>query len=88
MRAGKVVSGEDFCVEGIRNGSIKLIILASDAGVNTVKKITDKASFYHVEVINKFHGEELSKAIGKKNRMVIGITDSGFAKKLKEKSVI
>lgn len=82
--AKKVVSGEDFCLEGIRKNQIKYLFLASDAGTNTTKRITDKASFYKVDLDKRFTSSELSKAIGKNNRMVIGITDSGFAKKIKE----
>ena len=82
--AKKVVSGEDFCIEGIRKNQIKYLFLASDAGINTTKKITDKASFYNVDLDTRFTSSELSKAIGKNNRMVVGITDSGFAKKIKE----
>ena len=84
FRAKKVVSGEDFCVEGIRKGEIKYLFLASDAGVNTPKKITDKAKYYNVVLDNRFTSSELSSAIGKNNRMVIGVLDIGFAKKMKE----
>ena len=84
FRAKKVISGEDFCVEAIRKGEAKYLFLASDAGVNTTKKITDKANFYKVVVDNRFTSSELSSAIGKNNRMVVAITDSGFAKKIKE----
>jgi ribosomal protein L7Ae-like RNA K-turn-binding protein len=84
MRAKKVVSGEDFCADGIRSGAIKYVFLANDAGANTTKKITDKANFYNVPVDTIFSSSEISKAIGKNNRMVIGITDIGFAKKMKE----
>jgi ribosomal protein L7Ae-like RNA K-turn-binding protein len=83
-RAGKIVTGEEFCVMGIRSGEVKYLFLASDAGVNTTKKITDKASFYNVEVNTIFSTSELSSAIGKQNRKVIGIKDIGFAKKMKE----
>ena len=82
--AKKVISGEDFCVEGIRKGEIKYLFLASDAGVNTTKKITDKAKYYNVVLDNRFTSSELSSAIGKNNRMVIGVLDIGFAKKMKE----
>jgi len=84
MRAKKVVAGEDFCVEGIRSGEIKYVFLASDAGINTTKKITDKTKYYNVFLNNEFTSKELSNAIGKNNRMVIGIKDIGFAKKMKE----
>ena len=83
-RAKKIVSGEDFCIEGIRKNEIKYLFLASNAGVNTTKRITDKAKYYNVPLDNSFTSEELSGAIGKNNRRVIGIKDSGFAKKIKE----
>lgn len=84
QRANKLISGEGFCVDAIRNHEAYVILLASDAGMNTTKKIIDKANFYQVKVINCFTSSELSKAIGKNNRMVIGVTDPGFAKKIKE----
>ena len=84
FRAKKVISGEDFCIEGIRKGEIKYLFLAKDAGVNTTKRITDKAKYYNVVLDTSFSSEELSSAIGKNNRMVVGIKDAGFAKKIKE----
>ena len=83
-RAKKVVTGEDFCLEAIRKNQVKYLFLASDAGINTTKRITDKASFYNVPLDKGFTTEELSGAIGKNNRKVIGILDVGFAKKIKE----
>ena len=83
-RAKKVISGEDFCLEAIRKNEVKYLFLASNAGVNTTKRITDKAKYYNVPLDISFTSEELSGAIGKNNRMVIGIKDIGFAKKIKE----
>ena len=84
FRAKKVISGEDFCIEAIRKNEAKYVFLASDAGVNTTKKVTDKANYYKIMVDTNFTSAELSSAIGKTNRMVVAITDSGFAKKIKE----
>lgn len=83
-RAKKIVTGEEFVVDGIRSGEVKFVFLANDAGVNTTKKITDKSNFYEVELNNMFNTNELSSAIGKQNRKVIGVKDIGFAKKMKE----
>ena len=83
-RAKKVITGEDFCLEAIRKNQAKYLFLASDAGVNTTKRITDKAKYYNVDVDNSFTSSELSGAIGKDNRKVIVITDIGFAKKIIE----
>lgn len=84
QRAGKLISGEAFCIEAIRKHEALVILLASDAGINTTKRIIDKANFYQVSVISDFTSKELSTAIGKNNRMVIGVIDPGFAKKIKE----
>ncbi|MCF7923903.1 MAG: YlxQ-related RNA-binding protein [Candidatus Izimaplasma sp.] len=81
-RANRLVSGEGFALEKIKSNKAKLVFLASDAGVNTTKRIKDKSSFYNVFVIDSFSTDELSKAIGKNNRKVIVVTDSGFAKKI------
>lgn len=77
-KANKLITGEEFVTDAIRKNNIYLVFLASDAGVNTSKKIHDKAKYYNVPLIDTFTSSELSNAIGKK-RMVIGITDKGFA---------
>ncbi len=82
MRARKVVTGEDATVESVRKSKAHLVLLASDAGKNTSKKIRDKCLHYNVLVIEDFTISEISKAIGKSNRVVIAITDRGFAQSL------
>lgn len=83
MRAGKLVTGEEQAVKEIRNGRAKLVLVASDAGKNTHKKIMDKSAYYEVPCLDPFTSDELSQAIGKP-RMVVAIMDLGFAKKLGE----
>ena len=83
MRAGKLVTGEEMTIQDIRRQKSKLVFVASDASENTRKKIQDKSSHYEVTCLESFTHEELSQAIGKA-RMVIGINDQGFAKKIKE----
>lgn len=83
-KARKIVTGEDLVLESIRNKRAKLVFLASDAGVNTKKSITDKASYYDVLVDESFTTDELNQAIGTKNRKVVAITDVGFSKILKK----
>lgn len=84
-KARKVISGEDFVTNAIRKKMVKLVFLASDAGKNTTKKIIDKTNFYQIDLCITFSGSELSNAIGKENRKVIGITDAGFSKNFKIK---
>ena len=75
-RARKIVTGETL-IKKIRTNAIHLVIIASDASDNTKKKFIDKCTSSR---------EELSSAIGKNNRVALGIQDAGFAKSLKEKT--
>lgn len=77
MRARYVVVGEHMAVEAIRKGNIVYCFLASDAGVNTQKKIKDKCAFYNVEINDSYTSESLSQAIGKENIKVLAIEKKG-----------
>lgn len=83
-RARKVVTGETL-INKIRSNEIYFVIIANDASDNTKKKLTDKCTSYDVEYVVAGNISELSKAIGKNNRVALGIADKGFAKNLKEK---
>ena len=84
QRAGGIIAGEELVVEAIRNNSVYLVFLASDAGANTTKKIKDKANYYGVEVVESYSSLELSNAIGKNGRMVLGVSNKNFLKILKK----
>jgi ribosomal protein L7Ae-like RNA K-turn-binding protein len=81
MRAGKIITGESLVIEAIQARKAKLVFLASDSGVSTSKKVTDKAKFYEIEIIDLFTSDELSQAIGKA-RKVLAVSDKGFAENL------
>lgn len=83
-KAGGIISGETLVTEGIVNKKVCYVFLATNAGANTKKKILDKSRTYGVEVNESFTSIELSNAIGRENRMVIGITKSNFLKILKK----
>ncbi len=85
--AKKIVTGEEFVIEKIRQNQVKFLFIAKDASEKSKKKLIDKATFYKVEYNLDFSSEELSKAIGKQNRMSIGILDKGFTKLIKEKVI-
>ncbi len=84
QRSGSLISGEEIVIEYIRAGKVYYVFLASDASDNAKKKINDKAKFYNVEVDNTYSSLEISTAIGKVGRMVVGITDKNFIKILKK----
>lgn len=78
-KAGKVCSGADRVLGAVRYGKAELLILATDASPQSAKRFKDKAGYYGVPLIEVLSSEELSKAIGKTNRMCVAIMDKGFA---------
>ena len=61
-KANKLITGEEFVTDAIRKNKIFLVFLASDAGVNTTKKINDKTKYYNVPLISSYSSLELSNA--------------------------
>jgi len=83
-RAGKIISGEELIIKGIRKGKILLVILSEDISENTRKKISDKCLFYKIPYYTAFKREQLGHAIGKSSRVAIGITERNFVKELEK----
>ncbi|WP_078413204.1 YlxQ family RNA-binding protein [Priestia abyssalis] len=81
-RARKVISGEELVINDVRKQKAKVVLLSSDASANTIKKVSDKCSFYKVPLKHVPDRYQLGQAIGKDARVVVAITDEGFAKKL------
>lgn len=81
-RARKVVSGEDLVIKEIRNARAKLVLLTEDASSNTAKKVTDKCNYYNVPYKKVADRAILGRSIGKESRVVVAVTDQGFANKL------
>lgn len=80
-QAGKIVTGSAVMGKIVQ---VKVLFLASDTGDNMKKKYLNKCHYYNIPYSDVYTSAELSDAIGQNNRVVIGITDSGFAKKFKE----
>lgn len=84
QKAGVIKTG-DFAVSYcIQEKTAKLVILAKNAGPNTMKKFANKSDYYGVEIVTYQTREVLSWAIGKDNVVVLAIVDENFAKKLME----
>ena len=81
-RARMLIMGEDLVVREIRSGNARLVIVSEDASKNTMKKLTDKSTFYNVEKHVFGSREELGHAVGKESRVVLALTDAGFASKI------
>ena len=79
--SGNFTTGTENVITETNKGKIKLILLASDVQANTAEKVDRVARKNNIPMINSFSASEMSKAIGKK-RKVLGLTDAGFAKAL------
>lgn len=79
MRAGKIVSGDEAVMKVIRNGQAKLVMIAEDAAKNARKKMYDKCNSFEIPIAEYGSREELGSSIGKQERVVIAVTDEGFA---------
>lgn len=80
MRAGKLITGDETVLKAVRQKKAVLVILAGDASANTKKKFKDKCSSYGIQFAEAFDREQLGKAIGKPERVVIAVTDMQFGK--------
>ena len=83
-RAQKVVSGEESVEKALQSGLCQLIIISGEASGNTKKKFTNKCHYYNTDIRTCGSTEELSRAIGKRARVVVAINDIGFARLLKD----
>jgi len=79
QRAGKLAGGEDKVLQAIQKGKAHLVIVASDASPNTAKKFTDKCTYYKIQLCREYDRVTLGQATGRTERVVIAVTDKGFA---------
>ena len=84
-RAGKLISGEKACLQSIRNGGAYVALIDASAAKNAVKSITDACTHHNVALIT-VPEDALGDSIGKPGRMVVAVTDPGFAKRIIELS--
>ena len=81
-RAGKTVFGTEACIQAIERKKIKLIIIATDAAERTKMNFNNICTNNDIPIAEALTAEEMSKAIGKSNKVVIGIKDNNFSKEM------
>lgn len=84
MRARKVNTGVDIVIGAIQAKRTELIFIANDSSSETIKKLTDKCSFYGIKYNLEFSTEELNQAVGKNNIKVVSINDNGFKENIQK----
>ena len=85
MKAGEVAFGADSVEESIEKRKVKLIIVSEDSSERTKNKFTKLCEKYNLPIIVDGNIDELSKAIGKNNKAIIGIKDINFANSIQKK---
>ena len=81
MRAGRVISGQEACVELARQEEAALVLMDEAASENTRKRISDACHSHNVPLY-QLSEDLLGCAIGKKGRMVVAMKADGMAQKL------
>lgn len=79
-KAGKIIFGAEAVKEANFKKKIKLLIIAEDASDRTKTKFTEIAKTSNIPIYVIMSIDELSKAIGKKNKAVVGLIDFNFSK--------
>ena len=85
MKAGSVAFGADSVEESIIKRKIKLVIISEESSERTKNKFIDICKNYNIPIITYGSIDDLSKAIGKSNKTILGIKDINFAKSIQEK---
>ncbi len=84
QKAGAIKTGDYAVTYCIQENIAELVIIARNAGANTLKKFGNKSEYYNTDIIIQENKEVLSWAIGKDNVSVLAITDKNFADKIRE----
>jgi ribosomal protein L7Ae-like RNA K-turn-binding protein len=81
-KAGKIVSGTDAVLDSLKCHIVKLIIVAEDASDKTKKEMRFYCDKFNIPLFIFGNIADNSHAIGKRNRAVIAVCDSGIAESL------
>ena len=80
QKAGKTASGDFAVRSAIKNGQVKLLLLAADSAENSKKDLVYMCQDYHVPFIEVLDRQRLGSAIGKAQRTAVAIIDNNFVK--------
>lgn len=82
-KAGKVASGEFSTEKAVKEGRAHLVIISEDASNNTKKRFVNMCTYYQVPYAIVYDKDTLGYGIGRQMRSSLAITDSNFAKGLR-----
>ncbi len=83
-RGRLLIAGVDMVREGIRKGTVELLIIAGDAAEHSRDKVLPLATAKQVAVLEGPSAVVLGRAIGKEQVAAVGVTDRRLAKGIRE----
>ncbi len=81
-KSGNIITGNDFVHQSLGKKSVYLVLLGSDASKSNLEKIEKKCFRLNIPIASPLTTDEMSRAVGKNNRTVIGIVDEQFARRI------
>ena len=81
-RAGKIVFGTEACISSIEKKKVKLLIIAKDSSDRTKMNFKGICNKENIPLIELLTIDDISKSIGKTNKVIVGITDVNFSKEM------
>ena len=79
-KAGKITFGTEASKGAIEKSRTKLVIITTDASNRTKSNFKEICKKNNIPIYECLETNELSKAIGKENKSVVGINDVNFSK--------
>ena len=78
MRAGWLMLGQDACIDAIRAGKARLILIDEGVSPGTLKRFRDASAHHRVNMIALKAGQ-LARSVGRPNRMTAVVQDAKLA---------
>ncbi len=83
-KAGGICFGTDACIDFITSKKVKLLIVAQDASERTKRNMERICNENETKIYFYSNIDDLSHAIGKNNKAVIGIKNKNFAEQIEK----
>ncbi len=84
QKSGKAVSGNELVQSEIKKGKVAIVFIGSDISPQSSKKVLNLCEIHEVKLYTFFSVEELSSAIGKSDRTVVGIRRSELSQAIEK----
>lgn len=80
VRAGRATIGTRATVEAAKDGELRLVLVASDATRNALKRL--RSALEACPAVGLADRDELGRSVGRGPTAVVGVTDRGLASKI------